>query len=161
LREVVFLLPIAVGAAGAYLLVTKISPVAAAWREVWDWGGGRVGAHLGGLFAAVFGYFIAGLWIWGVRILGTLAFGKEAMGLGDAHLLAAVGAVAGWRTATTAFFLAPVLGLLWAIRLWARKGQRELPYGPWLSLAAAVALLFHDQLLALLEMYRNATRAMF
>ena len=92
----------------------------------------------------LFGYLVGGLWIWSMRILGTLGFGKEAMGMGDVHILAAVGAVAGWITPSLAFFLAPMFGLLWAVSLWLGRGQRELPYGPWLALASLVVLLFYD-----------------
>ena len=83
-----------------------------------------------------------------MRIFGTLAFGKEAMGLGDVHILAAVGAVTGWVIPSLAFFLAPLFGLLWAFFLLIRKGQRELPYGPWLSAGTAAAMIFHDKILA-------------
>ena len=44
------------------------------------------------LSGVLLGYLIGGGIVWAVRILGSLAFGKEAMGLGDVHLMAAVGA---------------------------------------------------------------------
>ena len=66
------------------------------------------------------------------------------MGLGDAHILAAVGAVTGWIIPSRAFFLAPVFALLWALYLWIGKNQRELPYGPWLAVATLVIMLFYD-----------------
>lgn len=147
LRELIFLAPIFIGAIAAGLLVAKVDAVGSAWQRLYALADGRVGMHLGGLFAAMFGYFIGAIWIWGMRIFGTLAFGKEAMGLGDVHILAAVGAVTGWIIPSLAFFLAPLFGLLWALFLLIRKGQRELPYGPWLSAGAVAAMIFHDKIL--------------
>jgi prepilin signal peptidase PulO-like enzyme (type II secretory pathway) len=92
------------------------------------------------------GYLMGGGLIWGIRILGSLAFNKEAMGLGDVHLLAAVGAVLGWSDPILVFFLAPFFGILWAgfaIGLGSifRKARRELPYGPHLALATLAVIL--------------------
>jgi len=145
LRELLFLAPAIVLAAAAGLLVTKVDAVGSAWTSwVSPSRGGFLAHHLGGLFGAVFGYLVGGLWIWGMRILGTLGFGKEAMGMGDVHILAAVGAVTGWIVPTLAFFIAPFFGLLWALYLWAGRRQRELPYGPWLAAGTLVVMLFYD-----------------
>ena len=87
--------------------------------------------------------------VWLVRILGTFAFGREAMGLGDVHLLAAVGAAFGWRFALLTFFIAPFSGLTWSLLgkiFGGKEGMRsgffgkELPYGPHLALAAMILL---------------------
>lgn len=153
LREVAFLAPALVLAAAAGLLVTGVDGA----REAWDWltnpGSNGAAIHLNGLLAALFGYLIGGLWIWGFRILGTLAFGKEAMGLGDVHILAAVGAVCGWIVPSMAFFLAAFLALAWAVTIYVLRRQRELPYGPWLAGGALVAVLFYDRLVDFLRPY--------
>ena len=78
-------------------------------------------------------------------MLGTLAFGREAMGLGDVHLMGAVGAVLGWFDPLVIFFVAPFIGLAWVfvtglVSRFTRRQGRELPYGP--HLAAATVLLF-------------------
>ncbi|MBN1943652.1 MAG: prepilin peptidase [Phycisphaerae bacterium] len=161
LRELLFLAPAILAAAGAYWLVTHCAAAGRAWAALFALSEGRVGVHLNGLFAAVFGYLIGGLWIWGMRIFGTVLFGREAMGLGDAHLLAAAGAAAGWKVPTMAFFLAPIFGLLWALWLLARRGQRELPYGPWLSAGVAAALIFHDRIARLLDQFGEAMNGLF
>jgi leader peptidase (prepilin peptidase)/N-methyltransferase len=101
------------------------------------------------------GYLVGGGMVWGTRILGTLAFGKEAMGLGDVHLMAAIGAVLGWRAAAVAFFLAPFGGiigtvLLLGLRRVGRRQGRVVPYGPYLALAAVLTLAFQDRILAFL-----------
>jgi leader peptidase (prepilin peptidase)/N-methyltransferase len=97
--------------------------------------------------AMLAGYLMGGGMIWGIRILGTLAFGREAMGLGDVHLLAAVGAVLGWSDPIIIFFIAPFFGLLWALfskGLGAifRSVRRELPYGPHLAAATLAMIVF-------------------
>jgi leader peptidase (prepilin peptidase)/N-methyltransferase len=116
------------------------------------------GWFIGGLFAGVppelvqamgasfAGYLMGGGLIWGIRIFGTLGFGREAMGLGDVHLLGAVGAVLGWFDPILIFFLAPFSGILWAfvsmgIASVFRRARRELPYGPHLAVATLVVIL--------------------
>ncbi len=92
------------------------------------------------------GWVVGGGIVWAVRILGTLGFGREAMGLGDVHLMAAVGAVLGWFLPLAAFFVAPFIGLSWtlAAAVVSRCGRgvrRELPYGPHLAVATVLVLL--------------------
>ncbi len=131
-RELLALAPILVGAALGWLAVR-----------------GAVGAPPPGLQAiggAALGYLIGGGIVWAVRILGTLAFGREAMGMGDVHLLAAVGAVIGWPETTLVFFIAPFLGIAAAIAGAGLAGvlklqRRHLPYGPHLAAATVIVLL--------------------
>jgi leader peptidase (prepilin peptidase)/N-methyltransferase len=153
LLEVLYLTPALVLAAGAYMVMTRW-PVA---REGWGWlshpSGGTMGVHVNGLLSALNGFLIGGLWVWGTRILGTLAFGKEAMGMGDVDLLAAVGAVTGWIVPSMTFFVAPFLGLLWALMVLVWRRQRELPYGPWLAAGALVVMLFYDSWASFLKPY--------
>ena len=118
-----------------------------------------VGYFLGGLLpatcppiffqslgGALLGYLVGGGIIWTVRILGTYAFGKEAMGLGDVHLLAAVGAVFGWVDPVLIFFIAPFSGLIWIITsiglsAMFKRARRELPFGPHLAVATLIVIL--------------------
>ena len=152
-RELLFLAPAILGAILAAVLVSHIAPLGEAWRGLWTLHGGQVGLHLDGLFAGLFGFLIGGILVWGVRILGTLGFGKEAMGLGDVHIMAAVGAAGGWIVVVAAFFVAPFFGLLWAMILLIRRGQRELPYGPWLSAASVAVLIGYDTILTWVRAY--------
>ena len=106
---------------------------------------GYPGHFLQAIGATFAGYLMGGGLIWAIRILGTLGFGREAMGLGDVHLLAAIGAALGWSDPIIIFFLAPFFGLLWAmfsigLASLFRKARRELPYGPHLA-AATLALI--------------------
>ncbi|QDU71303.1 Type 4 prepilin-like proteins leader peptide-processing enzyme [Mucisphaera calidilacus] len=133
LKEVLFLMPAVVGLGVGWMLRSPVPMTGAMDAAVGVLGGALVG---GGL-------------IWVTRILGTLAFGKEAMGLGDVHLMVGVGAVLGWRDVTLAFFIAPFLGLLGTLLLaglavFHSARARVLPYGPYLSVASIVALLAGD-----------------
>lgn len=96
------------------------------------------------LAGTLLGYLIGGGVVWGVRILGSLGFGKEAMGLGDVHLMAAVGACLGWIDATLAFFGAAFVGLAWVALGSVVSGgvRRTMPYGPYLAVSTVLVLLF-------------------
>jgi leader peptidase (prepilin peptidase)/N-methyltransferase len=98
------------------------------------------------LGASFMGYLVGGGVVWAIRILGTFAFGREAMGLGDVHLLAAVGAVLGWFDPILVFFLAPFFGLFWTLMskgfsVVLKRTYHPLPYGPHLALATMVIVL--------------------
>ncbi len=96
---------------------------------------------LGRFLGIMGGFLIGGGVVWGVRVLGSLAFGKEAMGLGDVHLMAAVGCILGAANVTLAFMLAPFFGLMWAAILAIARRPNILPYGPWLSVSSILCLL--------------------
>jgi leader peptidase (prepilin peptidase) / N-methyltransferase len=82
--------------------------------------------------------------------LATLAFRKEAMGMGDVFLLAAMGANLSIPCLLLAFFVAVFVGSavgvgLMALRL---KGRRdEVPFGPMLVVGTYVAMLFGEPLI--------------
>lgn len=154
LREILFLAPAAVLGAAGYFIVTKVPAAKSVIDGIMgETAGGKVGEHVSSAMGAVFGALVGAAWIWGARIFGTLGFGKEAMGMGDVHILAAVGAVAGWKAATLTFFVSPLFGLLWALHLLLARGKRELPYGPWLALGTLIVLLFYDSLVVYLDRF--------
>jgi leader peptidase (prepilin peptidase)/N-methyltransferase len=84
--------------------------------------------------------------VWATRVLGTLGFGKEAMGLGDVHLMGAAGAVIGPILVVIAFFVAPFFGLIWAGFQMFFKKTRQIPYGPFLSLGVFAVMILHDRI---------------
>jgi leader peptidase (prepilin peptidase) / N-methyltransferase len=158
LRELTFLAPAIIAGFAAWMLVTRVPAVGQAWQGLTGPGSGRFGGHFNAVLAAIFGYLVGGAWIWAFRIIGTLAFGREAMGLGDVHILAAIGAVCGWIVPSLAFFLAAFLALAWALTVFFLRRQRELPYGPWLAAGALVTVLFYDRLMDLLRPYAEVIR---
>jgi leader peptidase (prepilin peptidase)/N-methyltransferase len=142
-REIVFLAPIVACACLAFWLSSDVEPVKAWWMGV---SGDHFSRHpvVAGFLGSLWGYFAGCGIVWGIRILGTLLFGKEAMGLGDMHLMGAAGAVIGALPVVIAFFVAPFFGLAWAgVQMFFRK-IRQIPYGPFLSLAVFLVMIFHD-----------------
>ena len=107
----------------------------------------------GGLAAGLGGLLVGGGMIWVIRTVGGFVFRREAMGSGDIHILAMIGAFLGWQATVLIIPLAAFLGLGQALfklaryvvkRLAGRKvapSDRELPFGPYLSLAALILLL--------------------
>ncbi|MBI1323280.1 prepilin peptidase [bacterium] len=88
-----------------------------------------------------------------VRYVGGIIAGREAMGLGDATLLGVIGAHLGWKATIITFFMAPFFGLtleFWKVVRRVRdlitgrqsaQNIKEMPFGPYLSMAAIVTLL--------------------
>jgi len=136
-REIIFLLPIIVCSVAAYWLISN---------QAW-WVDFSQRPVIAGLLGSFWGYLVGCGVVWATRILGTLAFGKEAMGLGDVHLMGAAGAVIGAPFVIVAFFIAPFFGLAWvAIQMFFKK-IRQIPYGPFLSLGVFVVIILHDKIL--------------
>jgi leader peptidase (prepilin peptidase) / N-methyltransferase len=102
------------------------------------------------ILGAILGYGIVAL----VAELFYWILGKEGMGYGDAKLLMVVGALVGWRGVLWSFFGAPFAGLLIIVPLKLAQRRKvtgvEVPYGPFLALAAFSYLMFGQRLLALL-----------
>lgn len=136
-REIIFLSPIIICSLAALRIISERS-----W-----WVGFSQHPAIAGLLGSLWGYFIGCAIVWAARILGTFAFGKEAMGLGDVHLMGAAGAVIGPPFVVVAFFIAPFYGLVWAgLRTFFKK-TRQIPYGPFLSLGIFTVMILHDKIL--------------
>ena len=136
-REIIFLTPIIICSLAAYWIVNKF-PIESLNNFPTQ--------HfvIAGFLGSLWGYFVGCGIVWGIRIFGTLAFGKEAMGLGDVHLMGAAGAVIGPLLVVIAFFIAPFFGLAWAGFQMFFKKIRQIPYGPFLSLGILVVIILHD-----------------
>ena len=99
------------------------------------------------LLSALTGMAASMLLVWGVRLIGGAVLGREAMGFGDVILIGFFGAVFGWQGGLILFFLAPLAGVLFGLaRLFFRSG-REIPFGPFLSLAALALIFFWNPIL--------------
>ena len=99
------------------------------------------GSSWSALLSALVGMAAGGGLIWIVRIIGRLTLRKEAMGFGDVTLMAMIGAVLGWQPCLIIFFLAPVAGLVLGVVQLILVRDPEIPYGPFLCLAAVAAFV--------------------
>jgi|YNPNPStandDraft_1061719.scaffolds.fasta_scaffold05675_6 leader peptidase (prepilin peptidase)/N-methyltransferase len=121
---------------------------------VWFWAGqgpwinAPLGAPRGaaafrwiGLLSSLVGLAVAGMLVWSVRIIAGNVLKKEAMGFGDVTLLAMIGAFLGWQPCLIIFLVAPFFGLIFGVFRLLTRSEREIPYGPFLCLAALLVLL--------------------
>jgi leader peptidase (prepilin peptidase) / N-methyltransferase len=107
--------------------------------------------HCGGdnwvsLLTALVGMATGGLVVWVVRILGSAALKTEAMGFGDVTLLAMIGAFLGWQAILIVFFIAPFAAIVIGLFRLIFRHRSEIPYGPFLCLAALTTILYWEPL---------------
>ena len=135
---------LAVGLVGSFVW-PAVQAVGAYDHALPDWTGwDRADA----LLLALVGAAVGAALILVTRTVGTWAFRKEAMGLGDVYLMAAIGGVLGWEAAVIVFMAAPFLGLAYGLWRLARKKDHEVPYGPFLGAAAGLVMLVQDYVVA-------------
>ncbi|MBI5124354.1 MAG: prepilin peptidase [Candidatus Omnitrophica bacterium] len=114
-------------------------------------------SRLSSFLSSFFGALAGGASIYAMGMLGEFAFKREAMGGGDVKLLAMIGSFIGWKLVLLAFFIAPILGAIVEIRsvIGTLSGKKEkyktIPYGPYLSLAGVIAMLWGDRILRILS----------
>lgn len=97
-------------------------------------------------------YSVSGLAVgfglmWLVRFLGSMAFKREAMGLGDVFLMGAVGAMCGPVAVIVTLILSSVIGSVAGLSLVALSKTKfgrfvEIPYGPYIC-AGCLVWMFH------------------
>jgi leader peptidase (prepilin peptidase) / N-methyltransferase len=95
--------------------------------------------------------------IYAMKVLGTVVFRNKvrelkidsAMGDGDVKLMAMIGAFLGWKLGLFTFFIAPVFGAIVGIFLKLKYGREIIPYGPYLSLAAIIAVFFGNGIMGI------------
>lgn len=112
--------------------------------------GGGPGA-IAGLLSGILGMTL-GLWLLdAIAFGGSIAFGRTAMGSGDAKLAALLGAWLGGPLFLVAGFFACLTGALaggLAIALGRLKRHEPMPFGPFLAIGGAVAVFAGPNLLA-------------
>lgn len=106
-----------------------------------------------GLAASVAGLLVGGGVIWGIRLIGHAALRREAMGFGDVVLMAMVGAFLGWQPTVVAIFLAAGLSVPMILCTRLAAWDREIPFGPFLSVGTLVTLLGWKWIWPRVEMY--------
>ena len=113
----------------------------------------RGGPHWAGLATGLAGLVVGGALTQIVRVVASAAMGREAMGFGDVTLLAMIGAFLGWQASIVIFFMAPLYALLIGLGRLILRGEREIPFGPFLCLAAATTAVFWPAIWGTFEQY--------
>ena len=101
------------------------------------------------LLGAIFGFTL--LWVGNFFYRKTRK--QDGIGMGDAKLLATLGAWLGWQTLPTILFIAALSGLLGgALWLYWNKQnyQKAFPFGPFLAFAGIIELIWPQLLQNLL-----------
>jgi prepilin signal peptidase PulO-like enzyme (type II secretory pathway) len=155
-NELAVLLPVvAFGALGWWLMnsggeaAERISNVLHSQMRLGDLRAMRTWQPLYGIATAASGYVIAGAIGWAVRIAFTLLFGREAFGVGDIHMMAATGCVAGWPVVLLGFMLSSLLALAGWLATLPKKNTRAIPLGPWLSVSFLAVVVFYERIVEL------------
>lgn len=142
----------------AALLAGLLVPELHAGPETYHTLSGLTGiAAVDGLIGSALGAVVGGGLVYLFAVVGSLMFGREALGLGDVKLMAMVGAFLGWKVAVFSFFLAPFFGLVYGIPLLLMKGQHLMPFGPFLSSAAVLVTIFRGAATGFLRPFERMT----
>ncbi|MCG3128138.1 MAG: hypothetical protein CHACPFDD_03014 [Phycisphaerae bacterium] len=144
LRELLWLVPMIAAALIVAIAFAALPACHAGWRTALGWSvpwfGGTTLQPLAGAAFAMHGAIVAALAGWILRLVFTLALGKEAFATGDIYMLSAGGAACGWDIALAGLFAAVVLALLGFLATLFFKNSGMIPFGPWLGLGFLVAL---------------------
>lgn len=105
----------------------------------------NIGDRFAPLTSAAIGAAAGYLVFWAVAALFQRVRGREGLGLGDAKLLAALGAWSGWMLLAPTVFLGSVLALAGVAAAHIRGAQIDahtpLPFGPALAIAGAIVFI--------------------
>jgi leader peptidase (prepilin peptidase)/N-methyltransferase len=99
---------------------------------------------------AIVGAAAGYLSLWSVFHLFRLVTGKEGMGYGDFKLFAALGAWLGWKELPLIILLAAASGAVIGVSTIILRGRDRaapMPFGPYLSIAGWLAMMYGDDLI--------------
>lgn len=95
--------------------------------------------------SAFIGAFLGYSFLWALNTSYRLLKNRDGIGMGDAKLLAALGAWLGWSTLPNILLMASLTGLLGGI-IWLKLRRDHLreafPFGPFLVIAGIIELLW-------------------
>ncbi len=94
------------------------------------------------LAQAVLGSLAGWMSLYLIGLVGTVVFRRNAMGFGDVKFLAPIGCFLGPVGVVYAFFCAAIIGTAIGIPMRLLRARREIPFGPYLALGAAVVLVW-------------------
>ena len=100
---------------------------------------------------SIAGGLLGFLIIFSIIILYKKYKNVEAMGIGDAKFLAAIGLFFGWKSVFLTLFIAAVIALIFVAPSLMKKSKglySEIPFGPYLVISTGIYFLFSDVLLS-------------
>ncbi len=103
-----------------------------------------------GFKASLIGILSGGGLFYLIAVLGKAVFKKDAMGGGDIKMMAMLGGVLGWKGVLLTTFMGSLFGAIIGIALMLLKGEKrgsEIPFGPYLALAAIINLFWGQEIL--------------
>ena len=91
--------------------------------------------------------------LWLIRFLGSIAFKREAMGLGDVFLMGAVGALFGPVAVLVTLILSSVFGSVVGLSMVALSKTKfgkfvEIPYGPYICMGCLAWMFYGPELVS-------------
>jgi len=91
--------------------------------------------------------------LWIIRFLGTKAFGREAMGMGDVFLMGAVGALFGPVSVLVTLILSSLFGSIVGVALILLSKTKfgsftAIPYGPYICMGCLAWMFYGPQLVS-------------
>jgi len=101
-------------------------------------------------FNSLIGILIGGGSLFAVATLYQWFFKREGMGGGDVKLLAMIGAFLGWKAVILTILLSSLIGSVAGIIIMVLKGKDfkyAIPFGPFLSLGAVIALFCQNEII--------------
>jgi leader peptidase (prepilin peptidase)/N-methyltransferase len=104
-----------------------------------------------GIVASIIGAAVGAAIPWTIRWVWYQMKGVEAMGLGDVKMLAMIGAFLGWKQVWVVLFIASLTGAIVGIVILKSRGRSlasRLPFGTFLAVAALLASMVGDKLVA-------------
>lgn len=99
---------------------------------------------------SLIGILLGGGSLFLVATLYQWFFKREGMGGGDVKLLAMIGAFLGWKAVILTILLSSLIGSISGIIIMVLKGKDfkyAIPFGPFLSLGAVIALFFGENII--------------
>jgi leader peptidase (prepilin peptidase)/N-methyltransferase len=101
-------------------------------------------------FDSLIGILFGGGSLFLVATLYQWLFKREGMGGGDIKLLAMIGAFLGWKAVILTILLSSLIGSITGITIMVLKGKDfkyAIPFGPFLSIGAAIALFYQNEII--------------
>lgn len=104
-----------------------------------------------GILQSLIGLLVGGGSLYLIAILGDWLFKKDSMGGGDIKMAAMLGAFLGWQKVIFVFMASAVIGLVVSLALMIVSAkirqERVVPFGPFIAIAAVVAIIWGDRII--------------